>query len=158
MDRLPELIAAWAELREQRLELEHLADEIKNGPEAAASDSVLAWLASSGLKHAACPGLGTAAIRRDIRVDVEDHALMANHLRNSLNEAHERGEPLLDRLCLQRRAAQGSMLDHARAILERAGHPKDAFEDIDKLNNILKPLGFVARGVESLHFTKERTA
>ena len=153
---LPALVAKWIEIRDQRLELDSISKLLKDGPEKEAADAVTAWLAIHNLRNASCPGLGTAAIRRDTRVELEDHALMARFLRDSLNEAAERGEPLLDRLCLQKRAAQGEMLDYAKRILSERGAGKADLDDADKLNEILNPLGFSARCVESLHFTKER--
>lgn len=149
---LPDLVARWKELRDARMECESAAKALA-GPESEAANTVLQWLAASGQRAASLPGLGTVASKTNIRVYLTDHKLMAEFMLRRLQDAAERGESLVDHLVLQKAAAQSEMLDWAR----RGIGPEDDGSDPDVLNRVLNPLGFAAKAVESLHFTKEKS-
>jgi hypothetical protein len=157
VESLPGLIARWSELQEQRKELERLAGELKSGPEADAAKAITAWLAANNVKHAACAGIGTAAIRRDLRIDVADGAKVSEFILGRMTELARRGAPLAEGLCLQQRAHRGNLLDYAKERLMAQGYAEADTEHPALINTILAPCGFSATVVESLHFTKERS-
>ena len=138
-------------LREARLECETTCKALKEAENEAAA-AVLSWMTANGTCSAKVPGLGTMSRKIDIRVHLSDPALMADFMFKRLSDAHAEGKPLTDHLVLQKTAAQTEMINYARGRLPEGADPNDPAS----LNKVLEPVGFSARAVESLHFSKER--
>lgn len=148
---MSELAGRWRELHDARAECEAAAKSLKEAEDAAA-EAILARLAESGMRSAGIPGVGTVAKKVNLRVHLTDHQLMAGFMLKRLSEAAMAGKPLVDHLVLQKAAAQSEMLDWARGRLAEGEDP----DNPDALNRVLGPVGFAARAVESLTFSKER--
>lgn len=100
---LKQMVEEYVALREKRMELEHQAEEIKQGKEAELKRLILLEMSSQGLKTANFEGLGRVTSKNRNFYEVQDMNLFARGLLTAMIAAGNQGRPLADGLFVQKR-------------------------------------------------------
>lgn len=113
----------YLQVRQQRMELEHQADEIKNGREAELKQQILLEMASSGIKSINLKGLGRVVSRETPYYEIADLNALARAMFKAMLDAAQDGRPFSDGLLLQKRVSREGL----DALLEETGSDPTAF-------------------------------
>ena len=150
--QLSELVKEWREIYEERKELEKLAEELKDGPEAQAAAALIDYLHITGQQAARLPnGGGTVSLKKTTSVWLADATLACQVQYDQFKTADAEGRPLMDELLFQQRPLKNLVLKMAEEKLAADGIPID----FNSLNTALAPFGFRAIETESLSYTKK---
>lgn len=103
MNSLNELVGAYVEARNQRLELEKEAEGIKKDTEEPLKAQILQVMAVQGLKSANVEGLGRVVCKETSHYEIQNIEALAFQMLKVMVEAAQAGRPVSDGLLLQRR-------------------------------------------------------
>lgn len=117
------LAQKYIEVRQRRMELEHQADDIKNGEEADIKRQLILEMQSIGLKSANVEGIGRLVLKDTKFYEVQDLEKLCKAMFLSMHNAAKEGRPFSDGMLLQKRIHRENM----DIILENSGLPLDAY-------------------------------
>lgn len=141
-------VAEWRAVYRQRLELERLAKQLKDGPEAESKASILMYLDTQGLEGAKVEG-GTIGRRSSTHVEIADTEQLCRFMFQRMIEALQQGKPLSDCLFLQKTAHKGEVTSFIKNAL---GVAKDAKVSDEDFNTVAVQLGVKAVSKEDISF------
>lgn len=105
------------------MELEHKADEIKNGEEAELKRQILIEMQTAGIKSANVEGVGRVVSKDTKYYEVQDMEKFARAMFQSMLDAAKQGRPFSDGILLQKRVHR----ENLETVLENSGTQLDAY-------------------------------
>lgn len=120
---IQELAQQYINVRARRMELEHQADEIKNGEEAELKRQILIEMQSAGIKSANVEGVGRLVSKETKYYEIQDLEAFAKSMFQSMYNAAKEGRPFSDGIILQKRVHR----ENLETILENSGLSADVF-------------------------------
>lgn len=130
-----ELVKQWRAVRKQRLELDDLSKQLKNGPEAKLRGQILMWLDVNNL-----PGVktqhGTIGRTKKSHLEIKDIEAFLQFQFGELDNCKQNGKPLTDALILQKTPLKSGIIEHVQNILgiQDAGQLSD--EEFNKVTTV----------------------
>lgn len=117
------LAQKYIEARQKRMELEHQADDIKNGEEAELKRQILIEMQTAGIKSANVEGVGRVVSKDTKYYEVQDMEKFARAMFQSMLDAAKQGRPFSDGILLQKRVHR----ENLETVLENSGTQLDAY-------------------------------
>ena len=111
------LAQKYIQVRQQRMELEHQADDIKNGEEAELKRQILLEMQTSGIKSANVEGVGRVVSKDTKYYEVQDMEKFARAMFQSMLDAAKQRRPFSDGILLQKRVHR----ENLETVLENSG-------------------------------------
>ena len=121
---LQTLAQKYIEVRQKRMELEHKADDIKNGEEAELKRQILLEMQTAGIKSANVEGVGRVVSKDTKYYEVQDLEAFSRAMFQHMLDAAKQGRPFSDGLLLQKRVHRENsenLLENSEMKLESFG-------------------------------------
>jgi hypothetical protein len=150
MSELADLAKKWRDYYEQRIELEHLAEEFKDKEKELKGQIMeqMAFLGHDAVKLS--DGGGTISKTRRETVSMSDHELACRHMYERMKAAENNNKPLINELITTKTVSQSLALEWARNELAKRG----VANDFNTMSSILAEVGMRYMIREDLSYRK----